>query len=147
MSASTPIQSADLSEIAHGVIMRFGALAARRDVSVRLWAEHDSGRALVRRSEIRRLCENLLLRAIRVTPEQGTVFVRVSADDQDVFLAIADEGAGFHPRQAEASNPQLEACRRISTDNKGRLRWTTSEGFGSTFVLRVPRAGQHQTVD
>lgn len=140
MATTSLRQAADLSDIARGVIMRFGTLMTRRDITVRLWSELDRGRAFVHRADIRRLCENLLLRAIRVTPEQGTVYVRVSSDERNVFLAISDEGAGYHPRRVGELAPLLETCRHIAESNRGQLRWTTSEGFGTTFVLRFPGA-------
>ncbi len=136
----SPRHAADLSDIARGVITRFGTVLSRRDITVRLWVELDCGPARVDRSDIRRLCENLLLRAIRVTPEQGTVYVRVSCDERDVFLAISDEGAGYHPRQVGQLAPLLQTCRSLGEANDGKLRWATSEGFGTTFTLRVPRA-------
>lgn len=138
MATTSLRQAADLSDIARGVIMRFGTLMTRRDITVRLWSELDRSRAFVHRADIRRLCENLLLRAIRVTPEQGTVYVRVSSDERNAFLSISDEGAGYHPRRVGELAPLLETCREITESNRGRLRWTTSEGFGTTFVLRFP---------
>ena len=109
---------------------------------------------------------NLLLNAIRFTPDGGRIVVAVDVGgDGATRVSVADSGIGIAPAvrthigepfftaaplQHHHSDPTafrsggvglgIAVARAIATAHRGRLTFESEEGRGTTFVLEIPVA-------
>jgi signal transduction histidine kinase len=106
---------------------------------------------------------NLLLNAVRFTPDGGTIRVGVQRDPDRVRVVVADSGIGIAaaardrigepfftaaPADHHHSDPiafggggiglGLAVARAVAADHRGRLSFESEPGRGSTFVLELP---------
>lgn len=104
-----------------------------------------------------RILENLLDNAIKFSPVEGTITIKVSAGDRMVTISLADEGpgipkdrqAGIFDRFAQIKNAATPAARagfglgltfcRLATEAMGGSIWVESDGeSGTTFLFTLP---------
>jgi two-component system, OmpR family, phosphate regulon sensor histidine kinase PhoR len=104
---------------------------------------------------VRRLVDN----AIRYSPPGGVVEIGVAPSDKDVVISVRDRGIGIPADQqnrifelffrAHAGTPHdvgglglgLFMAREITVRHGGAMWFESEEGRGSTFYMRLPRAG------
>jgi PAS domain S-box-containing protein len=109
--------------------------------------------------KLRQILLNLLANALKFTPAHGTISIDVSFTDKEVSIAVSDTGIGipsdhieriFEPfvqsKRALKSSDQgvglgLAISRTLARAMHGDLTVRSTVGEGSTFVLRLPRAG------
>jgi signal transduction histidine kinase len=147
--------SLDLSQLVADVIETYRVDTEAKRQSV--FAELQTGVQLVAdRSRLYQVIVNLLVNAIKFTPEGGKIHVTLHADQESVVISIKDNGIGVAPEflpkiferfwQANASYHEgkglglgLAIARHIVEAHGGSLR-VTSEGTGkgTTFVVELP---------
>jgi len=139
-----------------------GALAAQAIASVggaqraRLDQGPRSARAMCDANLVRRVIANLVSNAMKFTPEQGQVVVRVTSDGAEHRVSVADSGPGIPPQyhekifekfgQAEASSAGaqrssglgLTFCKLAVEAHGGRIGVESAVGKGSTFWFTLP---------
>jgi signal transduction histidine kinase len=111
---------------------------------------------------LERMVGNLISNAIRYTPENGSVTVKVSHDEKDVILTVADTGIGVPEKELpklfneffRASNARryttsgtglgLPITRFIVENHSGTITANSIEGEGSVFTVRIPIAPAKQ---
>jgi len=97
---------------------------------------------------------NLLANAVRYTPSGGSIHVRVSADDDQVIVAIRDTGIGLEPPEINRIFKEFAQGERGSPEGRGlglTIAWrlarvhgggidvrSDGRGRGSEFRLRLP---------
>ncbi len=99
---------------------------------------------------------NLLMNAIKYSPDGGPVEVRVVVNPPDVVVSIHDHGIGIPAQQqmhmfnrfARADNAKehgiagtglgLYLCRELIERHNGRIWFESTEGEGSTFSFALP---------
>lgn len=107
-------------------------------------------------SKLTRVLVNLLSNAIKFSPEDSTIKVVATQEDQVVLIQVIDSGRGipaeklsslFQPfQQVEKADGQrgtgsglgLVICKRIVEQHGGAVGVESEQGSGSTFWLRVP---------
>ena len=117
--------------------------------------EHDH--AWGEREMIAIVLYNLLLNAIKFTPEGGTVSVASNTSESGVEFSVSDEGAGIPPEilpglfeagqlitRPGTENEQgkglgLIFCKELVTYNNGTIRAENKPGRGSRFSITLPR--------
>jgi len=104
---------------------------------------------------IRQVLYNLLSNAIKFTPAGGRVELRVATDDNALDLVVADTGIGIpadkHDRvfgtferlnearsEVSGTGLGLALTKRLVELHGGSIDFTSSEGQGSTFRVRLP---------
>ncbi len=147
----------DLDELVEALLLRHQARAAQHDIVMRqIRIPSTRGRALVQGdvSQLERLVDTLLDNAVSVTAASGVITVRVKRAEDQVTIAVADEGPGIPPGSREAVfDPDrttsssgasdmgpwrsLPVCRRIAEQHGGTVT-ATSDHRGAVFTLRLP---------
>ncbi len=102
------------------------------------------------RERIEQAVLNLLLNALDVTPEEGTIRIELSEKDDFMALEISDSGPGIPPERVSeifkafrSSKPHgvglgLPMTRRIVEEHQGRLDVTKNSPSGATFTIFLP---------
>jgi signal transduction histidine kinase len=106
-------------------------------------------------SRVRQILYNLLSNAVKFTPAGGKVSLRVEAPDGALDIAVADSGIGIpedrqsrvfgtferlHEGRSQASGTGLGLAltKRLVELHGGSIDFTSREGAGSTFHVRLP---------
>jgi K+-sensing histidine kinase KdpD len=116
--------------------------------------------ASVDRGRIEQVLRNLLVNAVKYSPDGGAIRVRGAVDEGQVVVAVCDQGIGipeedrervferFYRVENEATQTQrgvglgLAVCKHIVEAHGGRV-WVESElGVGSAFYVALPMALQ-----
>jgi len=115
--------------------------------------------------KLRQAVVNLLVNAVKFSPERGTVTVSVRADESDAVIEIVDSGPGIVPEEtthifelfgqgvresAKASGGLgigLHLVKRIAELHGGHVGVNSTPGAGSTFWIRLPRSSAEDAAD
>ncbi|WP_395395032.1 ATP-binding protein [Novosphingobium sp. BL-8A] len=152
-SFSTTADSIDLSEVARQAA---GILNVRaREKGIRVEPPHAS-ESLPTLAEFRRVLQillNLLGNAIRYSPENSQVWIRLDALADRACITVADQGPGLAVEDQErvfekferlgrsgdgGSGLGLYISRRLARAMGGDLRVESAPGQGARFVLELP---------
>lgn len=105
---------------------------------------------------LERMVGNLISNAIRYTPENGSVKVKLGVADSEIVLSVADSGIGIPERDIpqifneffRASNARgvtdtgtglgLPIARFIVEKHGGTIQVNSVEGEGTVFTIRIP---------
>lgn len=137
--------------------------AEDKSITLNYEIEPSIGRIFGNQFSIEEMVSNLLLNAIKYTPENGTVGLNASGHGDSVSIEIADTGIGI-PREEQdkifdeffrASNARkiewdgtglgLSIVKHIVQGHGGEIHISSSEGNGTTFTIQLPRGHTSQT--
>ena len=100
---------------------------------------------------------NLLVNAVKYSPEESSIRIRLRSSGESVRLVVADQGCGIEPaEQARIFEPfyrtkkhqddthggsgvGLALVKEIVTQHGGRIDIQSEPGKGSTFIVSLPR--------
>jgi PAS domain S-box-containing protein len=121
-----------------------------RTASASSTIETDAGR-------LRQVLDNLLDNAIKYSPDDVAIELRVDEDDRWMRFAVADRGVGIpageltrifekfyrldphHTRGVNGTGLGLYVCRELVERMDGRISVSSVPGRGSTFLVELPR--------
>ncbi|HVE82492.1 MAG TPA: ATP-binding protein [Myxococcales bacterium] len=137
-------------------------LAAQRPITLKVEPPDPSWRLRADPVKLTQVLVNLVANAIKFSPEQGEVVVKVAYEPgtSSYLFQVKDQGAGVPKdaqalifetfRQADGSHTRrfggtglgLSIARQLVEMHDGQI-WVESEGtnHGSTFLFRLPKAG------
>lgn len=122
----------DLTELANGAVIAFQATASAKDISLQVNGEKDLPPAHADPQRIEQVLTNLLSNALRYSPENGVVTIRVTASEPGVLTTwVVDSGPGI---PLEAQSNVFERFYRV---DQGRAR---DQYGGSGLGLAVARS-------
>ncbi|MDI6842850.1 MAG: ATP-binding protein [Anaerosomatales bacterium] len=127
-----PLGRVPLREVAKRAVEALQPLTEAR--GVRVVVTGDAPIVLGDADRLQQVVANLLDNATRVTPEGGTVEVRIAAGDEGVSLQVLDEGPGI----PEEALPHL--FERFFRAQVSRDRSTGGAGLGLAIVAAIVRA-------
>jgi signal transduction histidine kinase len=148
------IEQTDLVELARTVVAQNQLESASRVLldsdTPNLFGAWDAKR-------LQRVISNLLSNAVKYSPHRGEITVRVARQGDDAILAVEDRGLGipatdlphiFEPysrasnvvKSIPGSGLGLTGARDIVEQHHGTLTVESTDGEGSTFVMRLPLA-------
>ncbi len=90
------LRPVDLGSVVHQLVTRTEAVTARR-------LQLDTGPVLVRADPtmVERIVENLLANALKHTPGDSRIWIRVERTDEGAMIAVEDDGPGVPPEDRE----------------------------------------------
>lgn len=106
------------------------------------------------KSQLLRVCNNLLENAVQAIPEdrEGRVEVSITEEGDEALIAFSDNGTGIEPdavgrifqpyftTKTSGTGLGLAMTKKIIEFWKGTIRFETSPGKGTTFYITVPVA-------
>jgi len=147
----------DFSELVKSTVEHMRLLAEEKKLSVKVEAAdpvHVEGDP----SRLQQVVVNLLDNAIKYTPENGSVSVKVCAEADKAVLTVADSGIGIsqeaqahiferfyrtdkaRSRQMGGTGLGLSIVKSIGVAHGGLVSVQSAEGYGSTFRFEIPRS-------
>ena len=130
--------------------------AERKGLELFVEAGEGELEARVDRDRIMQALANLLDNAIRLTREGGRVVLGVEDAGAELLLTVSDDGPGIAPKlleglfdrfsQSDAAGKGgaglgLAIVEGVATGHRGTVSVDSRVGEGSTFTLRLPKAG------
>lgn len=108
-------------------------------------------------SKVHAVLRNILVNAVKYSPLQSTIVIRVDEIEGQAAVAVRDEGQGIlpedlpriferfyrapsHQRTADGLGLGLYAARRLARDCGGDILVESTPGSGSTFTVLLPLA-------
>lgn len=138
----------------HELALRHRRLQLRESIAAPAWVAGDA-------DGLRVVVDNLVSNAIKFSPPDGAIDVRVEAVDEDVTVTVSDEGPGVAPGEEErifdpavrgsaaqasgapGSGYGLAIARDIAQAHGGRLGvQDAGRRAGAQFALRLPRLAE-----
>jgi signal transduction histidine kinase len=141
---------ADLRDAVAGAVNRIAVSAEFQ--SVRIVQEVAAGVLVsMDRPRMRRVLVNLLVNALEVMPQGGTIHISTVTGRRSVLLRIRDTGPGISPEirdrlfqpfatagKAHGVGLGLAFSQQVAIDHGGEI-WAESSRRGASFVIRLPR--------
>jgi PAS domain S-box-containing protein len=131
--------------------------AAAKGIQIRMSIDREAGRVAADADRLQQIVWNLVSNAIKFTPSEGTVEVRLERIGSEVEMRVSDTGAGISPdflpfvfdrfRQADSSSTRKQgglglglAIVRHLVELHGGTVHAESQGVGkgAAFVVRLP---------
>ena len=144
-----PLESVDVAAITRDLMTLYSA--PDRSVSYRMRRECGDCRGLARSSELREVVVNLLENARAAVGESGTVEVRVTSNEEEIEMEVADDGEGISPEQlprifdphfstrSSGTGLGLAIVRRLVESWGGTVSAESEVGEGTVVRLTIPR--------
>ena len=152
------LEEASLKDVAEDAILSQQAVAQKRSVELVLEAPKDVP-AVFDKQRIYQVLTNLISNAVRFSPPEGKVFVRINASDgKPVEVCVQDSGTGIEEKYHEAifkkfyqvggqqdskihkgsSGIGLAICKGLVEAHHGHIWVQSRPGEGSSFFFSLP---------
>jgi signal transduction histidine kinase len=128
------LRPVDVCSIIEALVDRLVPLSFSRQVTVRCDIQHPVRMAIADEQRLRQIISNLLLNAIKFTPENGHVTITVREEDDRVTINVRDTGVGVSP---EFLGSMFEPFQQGTHAVRGRERGL---GIGLTIVRELVAA-------
>ena len=148
----------DVLDVVSGAIDRTAALAEARDMHIAVLDLPDAVAVVGDRRQLISALGNLVENAVKYSEPGGQVQIRVRVEGEFAELMVADQGIGIpaadhdriferfyrvdkgRSRDTGGTGLGLAIVRHVATNHGGEVLVSSSEGEGSTFVIRLPLA-------
>jgi signal transduction histidine kinase len=152
--ARLSLQEVDLHELATDVVSHLSVLAEEKGQRVTVEAD-GSPRSMGDRTVLRQALLNLVDNAIKYTPENGQISIRVRASSSEATIEVSDTGPGVtveprerifdrfyraerRPNEVGGTGLGLAIAKWAVEVNGGKLVLDGPQGAGSTFRIALP---------
>jgi two-component system phosphate regulon sensor histidine kinase PhoR len=153
----------DLGHVVEGTVDRLRMYADRQGVQLRAEVPEAADGRTVRADEerISQLLVNLVHNAVKFSPPETEVSLRIRPQEREVWVEVVDQGVGIPGRELSriferfykvdraradvgvgggGTGLGLSIARHIAERHGGRIWAESEEGRGSTFTVALPRA-------
>ena len=159
LQSGTPIllecSQFDLDYVAQAVVESLQAEAGRKTIMLRYQPPTSPISITADRPKIQRIITNLIANAVKYTPNDGEIEVRLSENGRYAITEIQDNGYGIpaeqlpyiferfrrvpgHQRKAIGTGLGLAIVKSLVEAHNGDITVTSEEDVGSTFTLKLP---------
>jgi PAS domain S-box-containing protein len=155
------VQPTLVNEILHGMEGLIGSQLESKGLRYEFRRGHARITAQVDAAKVQQILLNLLANAIKFTPRGGTIRLECQSEWDHVAITVVDSGIGipadkldavFEPfvqirdgnARSNGTGLGLAISRRLAIAMGGSLTAASSLGKGSTFTLRLQKAGSAQ---
>ncbi len=145
-------QRGDLAELVRRRVEAFLPLAERRGVDLSLEAPAEPVPADFDEAQLEKVFDNLLVNALKFTPEGGGVKVALAASAEETVVSVEDDGPGipadrldrvFERFYQEKAGPGagigLSLARQLVELHQGTITVASEPGHGARFTVRLKR--------
>lgn len=142
-----------LRQLLAGAVERIAALAESQSVQI-FQSVPETLVTVLDRDRLQRVFVNLLLNALEVMPEEGTILISAVPERSSVLIKVRDTGPGIAPeirdrlfqpfvtaRKTGGVGLGLALARQTVRDHGGEI-WLEPSYGGACFAVRLPRAPQ-----
>lgn len=147
----------DIKHVIEENLELFAGNAKNKDIEMQIMSCNECA-SYVDANQITAVVRNLISNAIKFTPNNGKIMVRVDEDGEFWRISITDNGIGIEKKDAEKlflidSNPTtigtsqekgtglgLILCKEFVERNGGHIWVESTLGKGSTFSFTIPKA-------
>lgn len=137
--------------------------AGQKQISLNLELPEETVLATIDRKLITRLVDNLISNAIKFSPPETEVLVKLEVEDENISISVEDEGPGIpeeefqllfkefsktsnSPTAGESSNGLgLYVCKQIAEAHDGTIQVQNRPKKGAAFIVTLPRDDPHET--
>ena len=138
-------------EIIEDVLRFQGKELADRDLVVEAELPGSTPVIMADRNQLKQVFFNLVKNAMEAMPAGGKLALRVGADDDSVFIRLADTGSGiktedlaklfspYHTTKTGGHGLGLMIVQRIMRDHGGHVGIESKEGVGTVVTLQFPQ--------
>ena len=130
-SVAPQLEAFSLPELVQDVVQEFQLQAEKKNITLSLQLDADSGLTIGDIGLIQRVLENLVRNAIQFTPVGGAVTLSIAEQRQSVAVAVSDTGAGIPDDEISQI---FDRFYRSGQDNSGR---SESSGLGLAIVKKI----------
>ncbi|MEO7298228.1 MAG: ATP-binding protein [Verrucomicrobiota bacterium] len=131
-------------------------MAENKGIKLEISVEPDFGAVLVDRDKLEKVILNLIFNALKFTPKDGRVELRVAREGKDFLLTVTDTGIGIAQKnlpfvfdrfwQADGSSKRkfqgvgigLSLVKELTEIHGGKVSVESEEGKGTKFTVRIP---------
>ncbi|MFB3788638.1 MAG: ATP-binding protein [bacterium] len=145
-----------LKLLTESILQEEKSAAAQKNISLSMVAAEEPPRIRVDASKIERIIGELISNAIKYTPEDGSIEVRLAQTDTSVYVAVQDTGIGMAPEEipkiwerfyrttasrkiAKGSGLGLSIAKELVELHEGTITVESEAGKGSTFTVTLPK--------
>lgn len=141
----------NLVEIIEDVLRFQGRELADRAISVEADLPASAPVVMADRDQLKQVFFNLIKNAMEAMGPEGRLTLRVRADDDSVYVAVADTGSGikaedmaklfspYHTTKPTGHGLGLMIVQRIMRDHGGHVGIESKEGVGTVVTLQFPQ--------
>ncbi len=141
----------NLVEIIEDVLRFQGRELADRAISVEADLPASAPVVMADRDQLKQVFFNLIKNAMEAMGPEGRLTLRVRADDDSVYIAVADTGSGikaedmaklfspYHTTKPTGHGLGLMIVQRIMRDHGGHVGIESKEGVGTVVTLQFPQ--------
>ncbi|MGZ3808841.1 MAG: sensor histidine kinase, partial [Bacteriovorax sp.] len=149
-------EEVDLFTICQDIIDLYEFVAEQKDITIALATQQTAEKlfAKVDKKKIRQALANLIDNAIKYSPSKSEIRVSLYRHNQQAVIRVVDQGIGINPedlphiwkrlyrgekgRHEKGIGLGLSLVKSIVEAHNGSVSVETSEGAGSSFIIRLP---------
>lgn len=149
------VESSDLAGLVEDTAAAFQAQARRSSITLETLAQPGLPELEIDPTRIRQVLTNLLVNALRYTPQGGKVQVRVEGDSRQIRVSVQDSGAGIAPADlphifdrfykaadSRGSGLGLAIAKSLVAAHGGEISAASEPGKGATITFTIPAKAQ-----
>jgi signal transduction histidine kinase/DNA-binding response OmpR family regulator len=143
------------------LVLSFASYAERKRITLTFDATENELAAYIDKDKLEKIITNILSNAFKFTPEGGRIEVEATRVKDHLTVRISDTGIGIpadkipkifdrfyqvdgsHTREQEGTGLGLSLTRELVELHNGTIEVESTEGKGTTFVIRIPLGKKH----
>lgn len=145
------LRETNLSEVLAEVLSFQQRELADRDIRVEAETRDDLPIVMADRNQLKQIFFNIIKNAVEAMQPGGRLRIKARTDDDMVYLAFADSGAGikqedltrlfqpYHTTKTGGHGLGLMVVQRIMREHGGQIGIESKEGLGTVVTLQFPR--------